>query len=589
MNKFSNKIIAIFLGLDAGFAPLLAFSALKILAVEPMGDAAWIFFGFIALKIGALVPFILKNLNAYEAYHRAIGPERDGLLRRADEQLQSFPSAFSTFYCVTWVLAMGAAFATIRYGLGAHFELMPEATLAMAFLLLATPFGGFAIVFPLAVLLTAGPSGDCSIHARQASLPLGRPQMRIQTRIGIIALSLALAPTLWMTAVGYMAQAQALDALAVSAGGLGMTAEIATERGWAFLTSAGAFCAIVVLWAPVSSLALSRAVASPLESLTRAAREVVEEGNQTTIGVLPTVRRDEVGMLAERFNDLLDMMRDLSVGAQAIAFGNLDIQLNRRGELPEAFQKMAQSLTEVVTQIRQTSVELASAATEILAATQEQESAAASQSTAMTEISRTMDSLSESAAHVSDAVSGVLNNAEQTLQTTDSMVQRIESLSAHTGRISDLLDTIRDIADKSDLLALNGSLEASRAGEGGQGFALVAAEMRRLAVRVTASVEDVKSLISDIRESSSATIMATEQSRRLARETTDAARQITLVSQQQRTGTEQVSQSVREAVSVVTQSAAATSQTRTSAQGLKEQADLLSNLVQSFQFRQLED
>src|SRR5690606_9532325 len=131
-------------------------------------------------------------------------------------------------------------------------------------------------------------------------------------------------------------------------------------------------------------------------------------------------------------------------------------------------------------------------------------------STAMTEISRTMDSLSESAAHVSEAVSGVLGNAEQTMETTDSMVERIESLSGHTGRISELLDTIRDIADKSDLLALNGSLEASRAGEGGRGFALVAAEMRRLAVRVTASVEDVKSLIADIRESSSATIMATE-------------------------------------------------------------------------------
>ncbi|HXS17827.1 MAG TPA: methyl-accepting chemotaxis protein, partial [Polyangiaceae bacterium] len=173
---------------------------------------------------------------------------------------------------------------------------------------------------------------------------------------------------------------------------------------------------------------------------------------------------------------------------------------------------------------------------------------------------------------------------EQTLVTTDSMVQRIDSLSTHTGRISELLDTIRDIADKSDLLALNGSLEASRAGEGGQGFALVAAEMRRLAVRVTASTEDVKKLVVDIREASTATIMATEESRRLARETTEAARQITLVSQQQRTGTEQVSQSVREVTGVVTQAAAATSETRTSAQGLKRQADELSKLVKRFDY-----
>jgi methyl-accepting chemotaxis protein len=145
------------------------------------------------------------------------------------------------------------------------------------------------------------------------------------------------------------------------------------------------------------------------------------------------------------------------------------------------------------------------------------------------------------------------------------------------------LDVIRDVADKSDLLALNGSLEASRAGENGQGFALVAAEMRRLAVRVTASVQDVKKLVSDIGDSSSSTIMATEEGRKLARATTEAARSITLVSQQQRGGTEQVSQSVKGLTDVVTQAAAATSQTRTSAQGLKGHADTLSELVRRFE------
>lgn len=579
MNKLTHRLTAIFIALDVGFAPLLAYSALKILAVQPMGKAAAIFAGFMIVKIAIFVPYIAKNLRAVEAYQRAQGAGKEALLRAADDQLQRFPAAFSTFYAVTWLLALSLPFAIIRFVAADQFQLLPEATLSMLFVLLATPFGGLALVFPLTVLLTAKLCGEFSVDARQAGIDLDRPTSRLQVRIGLIALSLALAPTLWMSAVGYMAQAEALaGALHSPSGGV--------DEAKAFLVSAGAFALIVSLWAPLSSLALSRAVSAPLENLTRAAREIVEEGNQTSMAVLPTMRRDEVGLLAERFNDLLDMMRDLSAGAQAIAYGKLDIQLNRRGELPDAFQKMAGSLTGVVTQIRSTSVDLASAATEILAATQEQESASASQSTAMTEISRTMDSLSESAAHVSEAVTGVLSNAEQTLQTTDSMVQRIESLSAHTARISDLLDTIRDIADKSDLLALNGSLEASRAGEGGQGFALVAAEMRRLAVRVTASVEDVKTLISDIRESSSATIMATEQSRRLARETTEAARQITLVSQQQRTGTEQVTQSVREAASVVTQSAAATSQTRTSAQGLKQLADALSSLVKSFEYNE---
>lgn len=569
MKKLTNLLMVLFSALDLLFGSLVAFSILHILAVEQKADGAWIFGGFLLLKIITCCSFIWWGLRTYETHDMLRGAEQDSLLQRADQELQRFPVFFSVVYVSTWMVMLGGGFAVMHLVGGDHFGLQSETTLAMVFALVAIAFGSFPLCFPLVILLTSQACGRYSVRARELGIVLGRSPTSLQTRIGVVALSLALGPTLWMTTAGYMAQAEVLRN-----GGL--------TDGHGFLISAGAFCVIVTFWAPICAAALSRAVSIPLENLAEAAREVVEEGNQTTIGVLPSTRRDEVGLLAERFNDLLEMMRDLSRGAESIARGNLDISLSRRGELPEAFSKMVTSLLQIVSQIRQSSVELASAATEILAASQEQESAATSQSTAMTEISRTMDSLSESAAHVSEAVSGVLGNAEQTMETTDSMVERIESLSGHTGRISELLDTIRDIADKSDLLALNGSLEASRAGEGGRGFALVAAEMRRLAVRVTASVEDVKSLIADIRESSSATIMATEESRRLARETTDAARQITMVSQQQRTGTEQVSQSVREAASVVSQAAAATSQTRTSAQSLKQQADLLSSLVQRF-------
>lgn len=350
-----------------------------------------------------------------------------------------------------------------------------------------------------------------------------------------------------------------------------------------FVLSAGVFALIVALWAPLCAVILGRAVSGPIERLTRAAREVVEEGKQSEMDVLPVARNDEIGVLTDRFNDLLDLMRSLSTAADSIAKGNLRVEIRGKGELPDAFRGMLGSLRGMVHQISETSVELGSAATEIFAASQEQEAAAASQSSAMEEISRTMDSLSESAAHVSEAVRGVLSNAERTLENTDAMVRRITELSAHAGRIAEILEVIREIADKSDLLALNGSLEANRAGEQGHGFALVAAEMRRLAERVTASVQDVKRLVTDIRESGSTTVMATEESRRLAQGTTEAARQITFVTQQQRSGTEQVSQSVKGITDVVTQAVSATAQTRTSAERLKAQADRLTDLVRRFE------
>jgi methyl-accepting chemotaxis protein len=355
------------------------------------------------------------------------------------------------------------------------------------------------------------------------------------------------------------------------------------SASWSFVLSSMVFTLLVGVWAPVCAYALGRAVSKPIGKLTTISRRIVEQGDLKEIGTVAVATNDEIGVLTEKVNDVLDLMRDVSTAAHAIAKGDLRAVVDGTGELPDSFRGMLGSLRGMVHQIRETSVDLASAAAEIFAASQEQEAAAASQSSAMVEISRTMDSLSESAAHVSDAVQGVLGNAERTLHNTDDMVRRIGELTSHANRIGEILEVIRDIADRSDLLALNGSLEASHAGEGGRGFALVASEMRRLAERVTASVADVKKLVSDIRDSGSSTVMATEESKKLAEGTTDAARQITFVTQQQRSGTEQVSQSIKGIADVVSQAVSATSQTRTSAQGLKTQADRLSALVKRFE------
>jgi methyl-accepting chemotaxis protein len=83
--------------------------------------------------------------------------------------------------------------------------------------------------------------------------------------------------------------------------------------------------------------------------------------------------------------------------------------------------------------------------------------------------------------------------------------------------------------------------------------------------------------------------MATEESKKLAESTTEAARQISLVTQQQRSGTEQVSQSVKDIAHVLAQAVAATTQTRTSAEDLKAQADRLAGLVKRFQLDGLKD
>ncbi|HET7503037.1 MAG TPA: methyl-accepting chemotaxis protein [Kofleriaceae bacterium] len=204
------------------------------------------------------------------------------------------------------------------------------------------------------------------------------------------------------------------------------------------------------------------------------------------------------------------------------------------------------------------------------------------QTAGVTEVSRTMDSLLAAANHVTETTMGVLARAERTRETTSRMAERITEMSAHAGRIGMILDVIREIADRSDLLALNASLEGAHAGEAGRGFALVAGEMRKLAERVTISVADTQKLVGDVRASVSAAALVTEESTRLAEGTAESAHQINLVTQQQRSGTEQAGQNMRDVAVTITQSLAATQQIRSLAEDLKLQADNLTRLVARF-------
>jgi methyl-accepting chemotaxis protein len=308
----------------------------------------------------------------------------------------------------------------------------------------------------------------------------------------------------------------------------------------------------------------------------------VGEGEVSTAPKVPVFHQDEVGALARNYNVMLDQLRLLAQRANEVSKGALDIEFDGRGDLGQAFRGQVLSLRDIVGHIAQSASQLAGAASEMYAAAQEQEAAAQQQSVGVEEVSRTMESLLAAATHVTESTMGVLTRAERTRETTARTAERITELSAHASRIGEILEVIREIADRSDLLALNASLEGTRAGEAGRGFALVAAEMRKLAERVTASVTDIKKLVSDVRASVSATVLATEESSTLAEGTTESARQINLVTQQQRSGTEQAGQSMRDVATMITQSLAATQQVRSLAEDLKGQADNLNGLVARF-------
>jgi methyl-accepting chemotaxis protein len=332
-------------------------------------------------------------------------------------------------------------------------------------------------------------------------------------------------------------------------------------------------------------LAMARLITTPLERLRRSLRRVTEVGMLSEVGRIPVVRRDEIGELTNEFNHMLDVFDELASAARAVAAGDLRVRIDGPGDLQDSFRSMVARLSEMVVQIREAALEVAGATAEIHAATREQERGASQQSDEIREVSIAIQRLADSAGDISKAAAEVLANAEQTRKRADEVVSEISELGRHITRVGELLELIRDIADRSDLLALNGSLEATRAGEAGRGFALVAAEMRRLAERVTGTVADVRQTVAAIGTSNSATVDATQDSRELAGSTTQAARRIVDVIHAQGNETELVSTAVRTIADAVASSAAAITQTRASADGLRERAEQLEQLLEQFEVR----
>jgi methyl-accepting chemotaxis protein len=179
----------------------------------------------------------------------------------------------------------------------------------------------------------------------------------------------------------------------------------------------------------------------------------------------------------------------------------------------------------------------------------------------------------------------------------------IAKLSRRVERIGTVVEVIDEIADRSDLLALNAALEGAKAGEAGRGFSIVAAEMRRLAENVMESTKEIKNLISEIREATHAAKEASDGNKRTAAEgeklggsaitsiggiltgiqdTSDAARVIHLATQQQRTATEQVVQSMSEIEEVTRQAQTGSRQATGAAAELTKLAERLAELVKRF-------
>ncbi|MBJ6759622.1 HAMP domain-containing protein [Myxococcaceae bacterium JPH2] len=254
------------------------------------------------------------------------------------------------------------------------------------------------------------------------------------------------------------------------------------------------FALLLVVAGVVASALLGRSIVRPLSELTSVAGHIVASGDLTR--PIQVQSGDEVGRLATSFSQMVHKLREVTLNLQtaASALTQSTEHLNTSStEQAQTISRQAAALqeTQVTAQeIKQTSMLAAQKAEGVLSVAERADNLARAGEAS---IEQTMVGLNDIRAQV------------------NAIAEKILSLGERTQQIGGITQTVKDLADQSNMLALNAAIEAVRSGEHGKGFGVVAREIRALADQSIQATTQVRELLDDIANSVTAAVRDTER------------------------------------------------------------------------------
>jgi methyl-accepting chemotaxis protein len=399
-------------------------------------------------------------------------------------------------------------------------------------------------------------------------------------------------------------------------------------RGTAITTSARLTSIIALLlamlFAASFSWTISRMITTPLVEMATVASDLAQGNiNQQVLHQ----SRDEIGVLATAFRDLIAYIRNLAEAATRISQGDLQVQISPYSEqdvLSLSFAEMVNDLRDMGSRMQQGARTLASSIDQIIVIMQQVAASTTETATSVSETATTVEEVKQTAFVASQNAQKVADNSQRTVQISQAGEQAVEEallgmkrvrdqmesiahsvvkLGEQSQTISKIITTVNDLAEQSNLLAINAAIEAAKAGQAGKGFAVVAQEVKNLADQSKRATAQIHTILSDIQKAAQVAVFVTEQGtqsaelgatqaiqagesiRALSKSITDAAQSVTKIatsSQQQLIGMDQVATAMNSIKLASTQNADGMRQIESAIRDVHSVGQTLKELVEQY-------